>query len=363
MGAVAVAGSTTHATFLFTDIEASTRTWEDRPTAMSLALARHDELLQQAVKAAGGTVFKHTGDGVCAAFPTAPAALAAALAAQQALHGEDWSGTPLRVRMALHSGGVERRDADFFGPPLNRTARLLAIAHGGQLILSLVTAELVREALPAGAGLLDLGEHRLADLSRPEHVFQLTHPDLPVAFPQLRSLSTRRHNLPVATSSFIGRDHELAAVADLVRSSRLVTMIGVGGVGKTRLALQVAAGLIEAHPDGVFFVDLAPLGDPDLVAAQVGRAIGMVESQSGRDPEAQVDGLCEHLAERAMLLVLDNCEHLIDAVARLGDAILARCPDVAVLATSREPLAIGGEILWRVPPMGMTSTEPGALPG
>lgn len=219
--------------------------------------------------------------------------MAAALAAQKALQEEDWSdAAPLRVRMALHSGAVERRNADFFGPPLNRTARLLSTAHGGQVVLSLVTAELVREELPDGAGLLDLGEHRLADLSRPERVFQLTHPELPAAFPSLRSLSTRRHNLPVASSSFIGREQESAAVTDLVRSSRMVTLVGIGGVGKTRLALQVAAGLIEDHPDGVFFVDLAPLADPGLVGAQVGRAIGMVEPQTRNDrtgPSAKCD--------------------------------------------------------------------------
>jgi len=352
------AGPSTHLTFLFTDIEASSRAWEAQPAVMSLALARHDELLQTAVKSAGGSVFKHTGDGVCAAFPTARGGVAAALAAQEALQAEDWSeAAPLRVRMALHSGAVERREADFFGSPLNRTARLLSTAHGGQVILSLVTAELVREDLPDGVDLLDLGEHLLADLSRPERVFQLTHPELPASFPPLRSLSTRRHNLPVAMSSFIGREQELAAVSDLVKSSRLVTLIGIGGVGKTRLALQVAAGLLETYPDGVFLVDLAALADPELVAAQVSRAIGMVESTTRRDAEAMVDGLCEHLVERAMLLLLDNCEHLIDAVARVADAVLARCPDVAVLATSREPLAIAGEILWRVPPLTMPDAD------
>ena len=362
-----VGGSSTHLTFLFTDIEASTRAWEHQPAVMSLALARHDELLQMAVKSAGGTLFKHTGDGVCAAFPTASTGVAAALTAQQSLLAEEWSEDgPLRVRMALHSGAVERRDADFFGPTLNRTARLLSTAHGSQVILSLVTAELVGEDLPDGVDLLDLGEHRLADLSRPERVFQLTHPNLPAVFPALRSLSTRRHNLPVAASSFIGREQELVAVRDLVRSSRLVTLLGIGGVGKTRLVLQVAARLLEDHSDGVFVVDLAPLADPELVAAQVGRAIGMVESQTRRDAEALVDGLCDHLRERSMLLVLDNCEHLIDAVARLADAILAQCPDIAVLATSREPLAIGGEILWRVPPLAMPTADTEAshaLPG
>jgi non-specific serine/threonine protein kinase len=234
------------------------------------------------------------------------------------------------------------------------------------VVLSLVTAELVREDLPEAAGLLDLGEHRLADLSRPERVFQLAHPELPPSFPALRSLSTRRHNLPVATSSFIGREEEVAAVTDVVRSSRLITLAGIGGVGKTRLALQVAAGLTEVYPDGVFLVDLAPLADPELVAAQVARAIGMAETRAGRDPETLVDALCDHLRERSMLLVLDNCEHLVDVAARICDELLVRCPAVAVLATSREPLAISGEILWRVPPLPVPAADAettGAGPG
>src|SRR5581483_8510548 len=368
------AGSSAPLTFLFTDIEAITRAWENEPAAMSLALARHDELLQTVVKGAGGTVFKHTGDGVCAAFPTAAAGTAAALEAQRGFQSAEWAAgdAPLRVRMALHSGIAEQRDGDFFGPPLNRAARLLATAHGGQVVLSLVTAELVREALPPGAEFLDLGEHRLADLSRPERVFQLSHPDLPRAFPALRSLTAARHNLPVASSSFIGREQDLAAVADLLASARLVTLVGIGGVGKTRLALQVAAGSIDHRPDGVFLVDLAPLADPDLVAVEVGRAIGMTEPRSdGRDRRSMVDGLGDHLRERSMLLVVDNCEHVIDAVARLVDSLLPRCPDVAVLATSREPLGVGGAVLWRVPSLPLPpdpapagrNGEAGPLPG
>ncbi len=354
--------ATAHVTFLFTDIESSTRAWEDHPGAMSISLARHDELVHRAVKDSGGTVFKHTGDGICAAFSTAPAALEAALAAQCALQAEDWhEAEALRVRMAIHTGVAEQRAGDFFGPPLNRAARLLSTAHGGQTLLSLVTAELVRDELPPGADLRDLGEHRLADLTRPERVFQLDHPALPAAFPALRSLAAHRHNLPVATSSFIGRDRELAAIGDLLAGSRLVTLIGVGGVGKTRLALQVAAGMLETYPDGVFLIDLAPLADAAMVAAQAARALGVVESKARTAPEAVVEGLCDYLERRTTLLVFDNCEHLIEAVAVLCDAILQRGPAVAVLCTSREALAIGGEIAWRVPPLALPPTEDDAL--
>ena len=343
--------STAQLTFLFTDIEASTRAWERHPDHMSVSLARHDEVIQQAVKGAGGRVFKHTGDGICAAFSTAAAALAAALAAQHALQVGEWRADPLRVRMALHSGAAERRRGDFFGPPLNRAARLLDTAHGEQIVASLVTAELLRDELPPGVELLDLGEHRLADLARPERVFQVTQSDLARTFPPLRSLGAHRHNLPVAPSSFVGRERELAAVGDLLRSARLVTLCGVGGVGKTRLGLQVAAGLLETYPDGVFMVDLALLADPAQVVSEVTRVLQLVEASDAGD--TGLDRLCAYLGPRRMLLLLDNCEHLVDSVAGVCEAILRRCPEVVVLTTSREPLAVGGEVVWRVPPLGL----------
>ncbi|MGH9008472.1 MAG: NB-ARC domain-containing protein [Acidimicrobiia bacterium] len=342
-------------TFLFTDIEASTSGWERHPEGMSVALARHDEVIQQAVKDAGGKVFKHTGDGACAVFSTAPAALGAALAAQAALQGGEWPNEPLRVRMALHSGAAERRGGDYFGPALNRTARLLDTAHGQQVVVSLVTAELVRDDLPPGVDLLDLGEHRLADLTRPERVFQVTQPDLAAAFPPLRSLGAHRHNLPVAPSSFVGRQGELEALSDLLRSSRLVTLSGVGGVGKTRLALQVAAGLLDAYPDGVFMVELASLADPSLVALEIVRTLQLVEA--AKTVEAALDRLCADLRTRRLLLLLDNCEHLLDPVAMVCETMLRRCPDVVVLTTSREPLAIPGEMVWRVPTLGLPPSD------
>jgi predicted ATPase/class 3 adenylate cyclase len=341
--------STAQLTFLFTDIEASTRAWERHPEDMSVSLARHDEVIQQAVKSAGGKVFKHTGDGICAVFSTAPAALDAALAAQRALQDGKWQGEPLRVRMALHSGSAERRGGDYYGPVLNRTARLLDTAHGEQVVVSLVTAELILDELPPDVDLIDLGEHRLADLARPEHVFQVFQPDLAASFPPLRSLGAHRHNLPVAPSSFIGREGELEAVTDLLRSSRLVTLSGVGGVGKTRLGLQVAACLLEEYPDGVFMVELASLADPSLVVLEVTKTLQLM---AGGD-EAALDRLCRYLLPRRMLLLIDNCEHLVDAAATLCEAVLRRCPEVVVLTTSREPLAVGGEVVWRVPPLGL----------
>jgi predicted ATPase/class 3 adenylate cyclase len=346
---------TAQLTFLFTDIEASTQAWERHPDDMSLALARHDEVIHQAVKGAGGKVFKHTGDGICAVFSTATAALGAALAAQQVIQGDEWRATPLRVRMALHSGAAERRGGDYFGPPLNRTARLLDTAHGEQIVVSLVTAELIRDELPPGVDLVDLGEHRLADLTRSERIFQVTRLDLTGSFPPLRSLGAHRHNLPVAPSSFIGRESELKAVRDLLRSSRLVTLCGVGGVGKTRLALQVAAGLLDVYPDGVFMVELASLADPSLVVFEIVRTLQLVEA--AKTAEAALDRLCADLRTRRMLLLLDNCEHLLDSVATVCETVLRRCPDVVVLTTSREPLAISGEMVWRVPALGLPGAD------
>ncbi len=342
------------AVFLFTDIEASTSRWEGHQEAMARDLARHDELLLEAVEATGGEVFSHTGDGFCIVFPTMQAALDTAVMAQQALVTTAWSSRgPLQVRMAVHAGAAEQRAGNWFGPTLNRTARLLATAAGGQVVCSQVAADLSQDELPSGVGLIDLGEHRLADLARPERVYQVTHPELPGDFPPLQSLDARRHNLPVALTSFVGRERELSEVLSLLGTSRLLTLAGTGGAGKTRLALQAAAGALERFPDGAWFVELAPVRDPALVATEVVTSLGFLPSGLVQAGESLEERLCDHLRARRLLVVLDNCEHVVEAAAQLAHIVLARCPDITVLATSREVLGLPGEVVWNVPPLSV----------
>ena len=345
-------------TFLFTDIEASTQRWEGDPDAMARDLAQHDDVLRQAVEAAGGHVFSHTGDGLCAAFPTASTALAAALAGQRALLVTEWAGTtPLRVRMAVHTGAAERGGGTYQGPTLNRTARLQALAAGGQVLCSQAAAELARDRLPAGVTLLDLGEHRLADLSRPERVYQLLHPDLPASFPPLRSPESNRHNLPLALSSFVGRRHELDQLDGLLAGSRLLTLTGVGGAGKTRAALQLAARNLHRYPDGAWLVDLSRLQDSSLVVAEVANALGMLSGAPSEGPVALEEWLGECLFARRLLLVIDNCEHLVEATARLAHLLLSRAPEITILATSREMLGLPGEVTFPLPPLSLPAAD------
>jgi predicted ATPase/class 3 adenylate cyclase len=343
-------------TFLFTDIEGSTRLWEQHPDAMRLALARHDSLLRAAVEAHDGSVFKTMGDQFCVAFATAPDGAAAALSAQRALSAEPWAevGT-VRVRMALHTGAVEHRDDDYFGPPLNRVARLLDAGHGGQILISQGTADLVREALPETAALRDLGTHRLKDLAEPEHLFQLVVASMPGDFPPLRSLEAFAHNLPRQLTRFIGREREMAEVKRLLGEAALLTLTGSGGCGKTRLALQVAADLLEEYPDGVWLVELAALADPALVPQTVASALG-VREEPGRP---LLETLVQALKPKELLLVLDNCEHLLSACAQMADVVLRSCPRLRMLASSREGLGIAGEQTYRVPSLSLP--KPGTM--
>src|SRR5215216_2304220 len=299
-------------TFLFTDIEGSTKRWERHPEAMQIALARHDEILRDAAEQHGGYVFKTVGDAFCCAFLTAPDALEAALEAQRRLLSSEWQETgPLRVRIALHMGAAEERGGDYFGPPVNRVARLLSAAHGGQVLLSSATRELVRDRLPEDTELRDLGERRLKDLIRPERVFQLIASDLPPSFPPLKTLDARLNNLPSQPTPLVGREREVAEVCRMLRGggARLLTLTGPGGTGKTRLGLQVAADLVDEFEDGVVLVPPAPISDPDIVVPTVASTLDITETR-GRTPE---EALKDYLRNKEMLLVLDNFEQVVEA--------------------------------------------------
>ena len=345
-------------TFLFTDVEGSTKLWERYPEAMRASMARHDEVLLGVMESSGGFVFKTVGDAFCVAFPSAPHALEAALAAQRALLSEGQEKTgPLRVRMALHTGSADERGGDYFGPPVNRVARLLSAGHGGQILLSSATKELVRDALPEGASLSDLGERRLKDLFRPERVFQLIAPELPTSYPPLKSLDARTNNLPAQPTPLVGRESELGEVRDLLRTEgvRLLTLTGPGGIGKTRLGLQVAAELLDKFEDGVFFVALATITDPALVASAIAEPLGVVEA--GDQPLEE--GLKDFLRSKELLLLLDNFEQVLGGAPLVGE-LLSACPKLNVLATSRSVLRVYGEQEYPVPPLELP--RPGRLP-
>jgi predicted ATPase/class 3 adenylate cyclase len=344
-------------TFLFTDIEGSTALWERDRNAMAAAVERHIALLDSAIQDHGGIHFKTIGDAVQAAFPTAPAAVAAALDAQRALLAGEWGEVgPLWVRMALHAGDAQPdQRGDYLAAPLNRLSRLLASGHGGQILLSLTVQQLARGTLPSGSELRDLGEHRLRDLLEPERVFQLLHPELPAEFPPLKSLENRPNNLPRQPTPFLGREREVGDVVGLLSKDQLqlLTLVGPGGTGKTRLALQAAADLLDDFADGVFFVPLASVTDPTLVPSVIATALGVHEQ--GAQPLGE--RLREFLATKQLLLVLDNLEHLVETAQDIG-RLLDAAPGLKVLATSRVPLRLRAEREYPVPPLALPRREP-----
>jgi predicted ATPase/class 3 adenylate cyclase len=342
-------------TLLFTDIEGSTRLWEDAPAAMSIALARHDSILRDVIDRHHGHVFKTVGDAFCAVFSLAPDALRCAIAVQRVLGAEPWPApATLRVRMALHSGDCEERDGDYFGPTVNRAARLEATAHGGQVVLSGSTYELVGGEVPEGVRLRSMGQHLLKDLTRPESIYQLVIDGLRDDFPALRTLDdpTAKNNLPAQSTSFIGRIDELVQLSELMAKHRLVTICGSGGTGKTRAALQIAADMVGHVNGGVWFVELGPLRE----AAQLAPALATILATGAAG--SSIDALVGALGDTDTLIVLDNCEHLLRATSELVSELLKRSPGVRFLATSREPLGVHGESVNRLAPMTTSGDDP-----
>ncbi|MGH8994414.1 MAG: ATP-binding protein, partial [Acidimicrobiia bacterium] len=349
-------------TFLLTDIEGSTAAWEADRAAMAAAVARHYEILDRGIEGRRGTrpVEQGEGDSVVAVFTRASDALQAAVDIQLAFAAEAWpSGAVPAVRMAVHTGDARLRDeGNYMGPAVIRTARLRAIGHGGQILCSRTTAELAADDLPPAVTLADLGAQRLRDLGRPEHVYQVCHSGLRRDFPALRSLDATPNNLPVHLTTFIGRDAELDELSALVARHRLVTLTGPGGCGKTRLAARAAAEVVAVHADGIWWVELAALSDPALVTDAV---LGVLSVPDGLGRSA-LQRLTAHLATCRVLLVLDNCEHVLDACATVSEAVLRACPGVRLVATSREALGVPSEVTWPVPPLTLPAAEAGPLP-
>lgn len=328
-------------TFLYTDIEGSTSLWEQMPEAMRRSLALHDEILRQAITTNQGHTYKIIGDAFQAAFAEPIQAVAAAVEAQRRLAAASWNETgPLRVRMGLHTGDALALEDDYDTThTLNRVARIMAAGHGGQILASETVANLVRDSLKDGLTLQNMGQHRMKGLSQPEHLYQLQAPDLEQEFPPLRTLSLHLNNLPVQVTPFLGRTQEIAAVQEMFSSNRLLTLTGPGGMGKTRLSQQVAANLIDSFPDGIWYVELAPLSDSKLIDQAVALAIGLREPEGSRTIEVIVN----YLQPKQSLLILDNCEHVIDGCAQFSQEILQTSPQVKILATSRETLNLAVE--------------------
>ncbi len=334
-------------TLLLADVEGSTRLWETQPEQMTAAIARLNQVVCDVVAAHDGVrpVEQGEGDSFVAAFARASDAVACALELQRA------PLAPIRLRIGVHTGEVQLRDeGNYAGPTINRTARLRDLAHGGQTVLSGATEVMVVDRLPPDTWLTDLGSHLLRDLPRPERVVQLCHPDLVNEFPPLRVSGTvASTRLPMQLTSFVGRDAQLTQLRELLAQNRVVTLTGAGGVGKTRLAIQAAAQMAPEFGDGVWYVDLAPITDPDLVPVTVARALGLPD-QPGR---STMDSLLRFVRDRQMLVVLDNCEHLLDASAELIVAVLSAAARLTLLATSREAIGVAGEVSWRVPSLSL----------
>jgi len=342
-------------TFLFTDIEGSTKLAQEHPDEIPALLARHHEILHQSIQSQNGYVFQVIGDAFCVAFHSASNALNAALQAQQVLQNESWNPASIKVRMGIHTGSVQLTDENLYSgyTTLALTQRIMSAGHGGQILISSATRELVRDTLPEKTELKNLGEKRLKDLLRPAHLYQLDKEGLATAFPPLKTLDSFPNNLPIHLTSFIGREKEIAEVKQELEAHRLVTLTGSGGTGKTRLSLQVAAELLEKFDHGVWFIELAPLADPDLIPQTILSTFG-IKDQSGKEP---LELLKIYLQEKQSLIVLDNCEHLISASAQVVNVLLRAAPRIKVMASSREALGVRGEVSYPVPSLTLPNIK------
>jgi predicted ATPase/class 3 adenylate cyclase/DNA-binding CsgD family transcriptional regulator len=341
-----IAHPTGTVTFLFTDIENSTRLAREYPETWELTRARHHAILRAAIESSNGFVFQIIGDAFCAAFHKAGDAFKAAVKSQQDLQNEPWREATIYARMGIHTGEAENEGDEYRGyTTLSLVQRVMSAGHGGQILISSATENLLREQLPQGIGLRDMGMQKFAGSTSAVRVFQVIAPDLPREFPPLRTQENLPNNLPTQLTSFIGRKKELADVKKFLQNTRMLTLIGPGGTGKTRLSIQAAGEMLDQYPDGVWFVELAPILDPLLVPRTTAIAIGLRD-----EPQRPViDMLCDYLRKKKMLLVLDNCEHLVAACAHIADRILLSAPETRILASSREALGIGGEVTYRVP--------------
>jgi class 3 adenylate cyclase len=344
-------------TFLFSDIEGSTRLWEQYPEDMRPVVERHDQYLAQAIQDCSGSIVKTTGDGFHAVFERAENAVEAACLAQKQLAADDWgeiNPDSLRTRISVYTGEAALRSGDYYGDTVNRAARLMDAGHGGQILLSSSTYQLMQNRWPEDTQPVDLGQHRLKDLVRPEHIYQLSHPYLPQSFPPIHTVDEYPNNLPVQLTSYIGREREMAEAGQLLESTRLLTLIGPGGTGKTRLGLQLAADLLvspeEHFPHGVWLAELGPIRDEEMVVETVA-SVFQLRYQTSSQP--LIDLLAQYLRHRQLLLILDNCEHLIEACAHLADHLLRFCPQVKIIASSREALGITGESIYSLPSLSL----------
>jgi len=339
-------------TFLFTDIEGSTRLWENHPEAMRIALERHNILVKEAIESNEGIVFKTVGDSFCSVFKKGINGLQAALVIQRALNSEIWPDKirAIRVRIGIHSGDANAQEGDYFGPPLNLTARIEAAGHGGQILISLATQEVVRDVLPNGITLIELGSCRLKDISSPVMIFQVSSPDLPSDFPAIKTFDLQTINLPSMATQFIGRKREVSALIKLLKQDnvRLVTLTGPGGIGKTRLSIEVAQKLYHDFDDGIFFVELAPITDSDFILAAIAGTFGISESGD----ESLLETLLQFLQKKQILIVIDNFEHVIDG-ADVISSLISGVPKLKILTSSRELLYLYGEFEYPVPPLGL----------